>query len=260
MTINDELLEIHNKLLHIIEHPYLKRHLPQPEIDRDRLYVYYLLFKENGSYSDVEDYIISIMLVQIALDTHETVTTERLSNQDDKRTRQLTVLSGIYHSSLYYYILAKTPDVQMIKWIAKGIQDFNEYKMRFFVSEHLQWNYLFEQLGNIESALLSKVTQALGMSDWNAALHDYFYLKRLNIEKKAFLNGEKQTSFFHHIFKKKPDYRKIFIQKIDQCIQETVSRLKDHTNHPSQSKLINTLLQHISKETSVNFARLAEEG
>lgn len=259
MTINDDLLQIQTKLYHTIKHSYLGRFLPQPVIDKDKLLVYYLLFKENGSYSSAEDVIISVMLVETALDTHETITTESLHNQEENKVRQLTVLSGDYYSSLYYYILAKQPDVQMIKWIAKGIQDFNESKMRFFNNDHTQWGHLFEQLYKIESAMVTKLTSVLGLTDWAKTLSDYFYLKRLNHEKETFLNSDTQQSLFYYIFKKKPDYRKVFVRKIDHCIHETKAKLKAIEQTPLTTPL-NILLKHIENEANGYIDRVAEEG
>ncbi|MFC7391563.1 heptaprenyl diphosphate synthase component 1 [Scopulibacillus cellulosilyticus] len=267
MTINEELLDIKEKLKYTMEHPYLDKYSVRPYIDEDKLLAFYLLLKENGSYKKVYDYVIVMMLVQIALDTHDHVTNEPLKNQSQNKSRQLTVLGGDYYSALYYFILTNIPDLQMTKQIAKAIQEINEYKMAFFSNDHVQWTTLFQQLGRIESVLVTKIASYLGFSGWTKIIFDYFLLKRLSLEKnKSNSNHNHTFSFFHHldIVNKNPDIRKVTKQKIDYYFKELKLNLEQTLK---EQPLFNTFFKNCSLklvfESEDHFLfdhRLAEEG
>ncbi|MBM7645296.1 heptaprenyl diphosphate synthase [Scopulibacillus daqui] len=267
MTINEVLLDIKKKLIHTIEHPYLGKYLNQPYIDEDKLLAFYLLFKENSSYKEMNDYVIVMMLVQIALDTHDKVTNEKLIDQGSIKERQLTVLGGDYYSALYYFILTNIPDLKMTKQIAGAIQEINEYKMAFFANDHIQWSTLLHQLGRIESALVTKIASHLGFSDWAEVMFDYFLLKRLSFERHAVNSGSDHPfSFFHHldILNKKPNTPKVTLQKIDYHFQEIKLRLEQTLK---DSPLFAAFLKHCSLKSIFENdgrvfydQRLAEEG
>src|SRR5690625_4710701 len=112
-----------------IRHSYLEKFIQKPLIDIDKLLILYYIYKDIEIPSNKkQQYITTIMLVQIALDTHELIPSNG-SNTMTKTEKQLSVLAGDYFSGLYYLILAEIEDIEMIEILATAIKKINEHKM-----------------------------------------------------------------------------------------------------------------------------------
>src|SRR5574339_191225 len=92
-----------------ISHPYLKQFIQTPNIDEDKLLLIISMLDQHGlTKLEMKDFVVTTILIQIALDTHELVsnTTNPIEKESSLKSRQLTVLAGDYFSGLYYKILA----------------------------------------------------------------------------------------------------------------------------------------------------------
>ncbi|WJH34203.1 heptaprenyl diphosphate synthase component 1 [Paenibacillus sp. CC-CFT747] len=79
-------------------------------------------------------YALVVSLVQMGLDTHQTVPVR--SERKDKpaaRSLQLKVLAGDYFSARYYDLLARAGEIEMIDRIASAICEVNRKKMNFYL-------------------------------------------------------------------------------------------------------------------------------
>ncbi|MDF2608331.1 MAG: hepS [Bacillales bacterium] len=87
---------------------YLQQFIQNPIIDEDKLLLLISMLDHHGlSKLEMEDFVVTPMLVQIALDTHEQVSnsTIKIESETSLKLRQLTVLGGIYYSSLRWNLL-----------------------------------------------------------------------------------------------------------------------------------------------------------
>lgn len=189
--INEEIKQIKEMFYQRIKHPYITKFLDEPVLDEDRLFLLYTLLEEKKlSKKSLSDYIITTLLVQAALDTHEAVSTSTLSSDKVKKERQLTVLAGDYYSSLYYYLLAKVNDISMIRLLANSIQEVNESKMNFYKDPTRTILQSIEDVKIIESSLIQKIAEHFKLPIWKHVVSEFFFLKRLIAERKLFLEGE----------------------------------------------------------------------
>ncbi len=204
MTTYEEIETLHSKVKKVVHHPYLERFLTSPEIDRDLVSVYHAVFRTKTPENWLGN-AASAILVHVALDTHETVTTGNLDTTEARQQRQLTVLSGDYYSSLYYYLLSQIGNIKLIKALAKGIQSFNNAKMYLFGKRVHNWRDTFTYLYQIETALFSHMAEGLGLKKWEKSVGNLLYLKRLLLEQSAFLNKKAEKSYFNVLFDSKED-------------------------------------------------------
>jgi heptaprenyl diphosphate synthase len=169
-----------------ISHPYLKRYIQTPNMDEDKLLLIISMLDQHGlSEKEMEDFVVTTMLIQIALDTHELVS----NDEEDTilKTRQLTVLAGIFYSSLYYKILAESNNIAMIRLLSEGIKEINEHKIFFYQVDSDAIESLMNSIMTIESALIKKLANYLHENVWNEVSTHYLFIKRLLLEKKKFI-------------------------------------------------------------------------
>lgn len=257
MIIMENFAYIVKRIENAIDHPTLSRYIQKPNIDHDHIWFLYGMFAENGTYANMDDYITSICLVHLALETHDLIRLRPEKNDQERKDRQLTVLAGDFYSAQYYQLLAKQADFPMIKQVSEAIQTINEMKTSFF-NQKLPGQRLLELIKNIESTLLLNVAKTLNLPKWNDLISDYFFVTRL-IKERQNLNNGQTTKFFHHIIKDSSDLTKGLIQLMDEAIKEGSSRLLNL--HQSEFPFVEHLNYNrlfMTESTNVNV--LVEEG
>jgi heptaprenyl diphosphate synthase len=188
LDIDEKISQIKEKIKLRTSHPYLEQYIPSPVIDEDKLLLLYSMLEElQLPASKLDNYLVTIMLIQIALDTHETVTIEKVNMHQNMKERQLTVLAGIYYSGLYYDILAGINDIPMANVLAEGIKDVNEYKIKLYQKESDQIEQLLETLNMIESSIFRKITSFFQISAWTEIVSSILLFKRLIYERNNFI-------------------------------------------------------------------------
>jgi heptaprenyl diphosphate synthase len=186
---NRELNEVFESFYRSVKHPYLKKFIEDPVIDKDQATILFLLLKENEFSKDyTHACILTALLVQAALDTHETVNINGLGpgSNNLKTKRQLTVLAGDYYSSLYYYVLSRLEDVSLIRVMAKSIQEINESKMNIYKQERKRIQPTIIDLKTIYASLLRNISQMLDLTDSTEIIEEFFLLKILLKERLDF--------------------------------------------------------------------------
>ncbi len=171
---------------------YLLKYIDPPIIDEDKLLILIsIMDRLDLSFKEMENYAVSTMLIQIALDTHEHI----LTFSADEKRRQLTVLAGDYFSGLYYKLLAESEDISMIKSLSKGVKAVNEHKISLYHHESKEIEKLITSIQLIESSLLAKLSEYFKVDLWNDFLANLFLFKRLLHEKQQFIRGEESIVF-----------------------------------------------------------------
>jgi heptaprenyl diphosphate synthase len=167
-------------------HPYLRQYIIPPNIDEDKLLILISIVDQLELSPYKRDIIVkAIMLMHIALDTHDHVTNS-LTDETSMKIRQLTVLAGDYYSGLYYKLLAEIGDIQVIKMLSEGVKNINEHKVFIYHKDQGHLNAIMNSLKTIEFSLIEKLTVYYGVTEWNEELSDFLLAKRLIAEKKQY--------------------------------------------------------------------------
>lgn len=181
--INRIKTDMFNQINECIHHSYLKKYLQAPNIDEDKLYFLIALSNElKLEVKTIHTYIITTMLVQIALDTHEIVSVGSNMGEKQQKVQQLTVLAGDYYSGLYYKLLADIEDTQMIKLLAESIKLINEHKIRVYRHDLTYPDSLLDSIKIIEGQLFKSIAKSHHLPFWGELIPEILLLKRLNKE------------------------------------------------------------------------------
>lgn len=224
--IGQKLIEIKKQVERKVTHPYLAQFIPVPYIDEDKLLILISIMDQlDLPYSQLKNYALTTMLIQIALDTHEHVSNSPVSakEKDEPTGRQLTVLAGDYYSGLYYKFLAETDDISMIKILALGIKEVNEHKISVYQMEFDGIEKLMTSIKLIESSLISKLVDYFHISIWNEISANLLFVKRLLFEKKQYTQAGSSLVF--------EALKKIVFPKSDSKLAELSNEQKRYLVH-----------------------------
>lgn len=170
-----------------VDHRYLKQFLGDPEIHPNVVNVLLYLFDDSDySLDDIHDAILTSMLVQKALDTHEQINQHGLGVENIRTERQLTVLAGDYYSSLYYYILSRSTNKSLLYHLSLGIQQVNEAKMVIYQENRKAGNPVFEDVRKVFSGITESLANAHELSSRFAPVSDYLLLMALKHDEMRY--------------------------------------------------------------------------
>ncbi|HEX6923043.1 MAG TPA: heptaprenyl diphosphate synthase component 1 [Bacillales bacterium] len=257
-----------NKQMH---HSFLRKHTNLPEADEERVSMLYRMFRETHCSSDqIDNYVVTVMLVQAALDAHEAINVHKPADGKEKKSRQLMILGGDYYSGLYYYLLSEVEDLSLIRKIAASIQEINEHKMFLYKNQGQGFERTVENLRIIESSLLRNVADYFELPVWGSFFEEYFLLRRLLTEKHLYLNSQTSSivETFNNSGRKKAALfgsRQEKIQQFTQLLDSYIDRArlsveKLFSNHSRFENLLDGRIWEIFLESGAFKHKLAEEG
>ncbi|MBO8163009.1 MAG: heptaprenyl diphosphate synthase component 1 [Brevibacillus sp.] len=152
-----DIREIADRVRQLIAEPYIERYVDLPPIAENRLALLYFFLCESGMAKPRAQILcVTTTLVQLGLDTHETVRLEYGDSLSAERNRQLSVLAGDYFSSHYYHLLAQANELEAVQILARAIEEINEAKMQLYVCEKenkLPWETYYALRKTIDTAL-----------------------------------------------------------------------------------------------------------
>lgn len=204
----------------------IHNHTDLPDFPNARVHLLYI-FLQSAARNDSERdelYALVASLVQVGLDTHESIDTVA-DRQDEAgmRSRQLKVLAGDYFSSRFYYLLAQHGDIEGISLLSRAVRDVNVMKMNLYsrmktmvlsAEEYLRhmvqlnmqlflsftpmidasvretWKKLLQEFTRCETVI--REVQRSGCPDQIHYSYSYWYvLERGNEDERSMLTGRK---------------------------------------------------------------------
>ncbi|WP_263621969.1 heptaprenyl diphosphate synthase component 1 [Halobacillus litoralis] len=234
----------------------------EPLIDEDKL-VLLSSIMDHTSLSQVkkEQYIITTMLVQIALDTHDLVTlTDEEDDRETVRNRQLTVLAGDYYSGLYYYLLSQLDDIPMIHTLAGAIKEINELKMELYYKDVESFQEFLNGLKKVESLLIQRVASYVQRSSINDMAGEWLLAKKLMVEKRSYQEG-KFSPLMDTLINREGSHSggQVMIH-IEQMLQHHMHRLENSVSQlPIHFNWLKSYM-HSAIHHQFNHRQIAEEG
>ncbi|MDF2556475.1 MAG: hepS [Bacillales bacterium] len=160
-----EMQIITNNVVKMIEeklfHPLLNEKMAKPILDIEKLQFFIKIFTKAGiSNEKIEELTTAIMIMQIALDTHDMVTNAG-NDESTLFNRQLIILAGDYYSGLYYQMLANFENKPLLDKLSEAIKEINEWKI---IAQYEITSIETLKLAKlkIDTLLLMKTCEALG--------------------------------------------------------------------------------------------------
>lgn len=171
-------------------HDMIQAHTKLPELASARAGLLCAFMSRNhAKLGELPEVVTS--LVQLALDTHDTV--ELASDHGDDRnmrSRQLKVLAGDYFSSRFYHLLAQAGQIEAIQLLSRAVCEVNRMKMTM-VDKMKQFKMTTESYISDKTKLKQCVFQAwdthMSAHDvelWGKALHELSKLEVVEQETK----------------------------------------------------------------------------
>ncbi|MFS0764770.1 MULTISPECIES: heptaprenyl diphosphate synthase component 1 [Peribacillus] len=199
LNITDDIRQLKRLIETKAQHPYLLKYIQKPSLDEDKLILLWGLFNDLDVLSEKRNqYIISTMLVQIALDTHEIVSNsgEGTELPEVLKNRQLQVLAGDYYSGLYYQVLASVGNVDMIRILSSAIKKINDNKIILYQQGSINdVPTLLMTIKAIEASLIHKLADYYNEPAWIEIAEDLLLLKRLHAEKNSYMESGQSIVF-----------------------------------------------------------------
>ncbi|MBM7552461.1 heptaprenyl diphosphate synthase component 1 [Thalassobacillus pellis] len=233
-TVELDIKHLKQKIADKVRHPFLAKFVSDPIIDEDKLVILTSIMDNTGlSPIKKEQYIITTMLVQIALDTHDLVSlSDSGEDQVTVRNRQLTVLAGDYYSGMYYYLLSQLDDIPMIHTLASAIKDINEQKMELYYKDVESFQEFMNGLKTVESLLIQRVAEYVKRASINDVAGEWLLTKKLLNEQRN-VQQDGYSPLLDLLVKDRltnTTYSQI-MKSVDLMIQRNLSRLEVTISH-----------------------------
>lgn len=262
-TSNEDIYNIKQLIKARSKHSFIAKHIEEPSIDIEKILILYHLYDHlNIPVTEKQQYMATIMLIQIALDTHENVPTETSSKRTDLE-KKLSVLAGDYYSGLYYLFLSELEDIEMINVLAAAIKQINEYKMRLYYEEVDSIDDFKLVVKQIESLLYTKTATYLNEPLIKPIIEEWLLISRL-IKERDLILQEKDSLFKQFINELQATNRyQTIIDQIDGEITQTAHTLDNLLNNMPlhlidlKSSMADYLMKKVYK---IKGASMVEEG
>lgn len=243
---------------------YIEKFIKTPILNEDKLFILTSILN-NTELPDYKkkNYIISTMLVQMALDTHDLVprTNDLEHSNIDQITKQLSVLAGDYYSGLYYLILSEIEDVEMVHILASAIKDINEHKMQLYYRDIDSFETFISIVKRIESLLYIRVAEFAGESTISDIAAGWLLTKKMIKERKHMMHASSSTLFSIWYKQNSSSDRPTTTRAVETLIDKEMIGVESRITHfPKHLEEVKSQIKDTLHECSCENRSIAEEG
>ncbi|WEK55689.1 MAG: heptaprenyl diphosphate synthase component 1 [Candidatus Cohnella colombiensis] len=119
-----------------MSHEMIKLHTDLPDFPYGRISLLYTMLNHHPAAAvHKELYSVVTSLVQLGLDTHESVGNNASVPKGEfraMRSQQLKVLAGDYFSSRFYQLLSQAGQLDLVRLLSEAVSEINQTKMIFY--------------------------------------------------------------------------------------------------------------------------------
>ena len=254
LTSSVKLNKLQSLIENKIQHSYIDENIGKPAIDDKKLALLYTTLKQASlPNQQVEQYILSTMFVQMALNVHEIVPLKNNNNENNsnQKKRQLKVLAGDYYSGLYYSLLSETEDYAVIHILATAIKEINEHKMKLYYDNLSSFEEAIDLLMKIESLLTTRIINHCVKLPDIALIENIIILNKL-VHEKNLLARNDSTPIFENI-KFYASENKLELQhRLDKVIQGKIKEIESSiSTFPKQNDLEDIFHDILDNDTTI---------
>lgn len=256
-----QLQELKAYIKQKVKHTYLDKYISNPIIDHYKLFILHSILNETTLDDKTKKkYIVSTMLVQIALDTHDLVpvSNDPFDQKDDQKSKQLLVLAGDYYSGLYYLLLSELNDFKMIHTLATAIKEINELKMQLYYNEADSLNDVIQLMKKIESLLIVRVMEWLTDLDIKPFIEDLIITHKLIEEKLSLCNAGQSQALGRWL---KDHHVAVVLNQVETSIRKHTNNIEHYLMQSSMKHSLNKLqFDQLFREFMYDHTSFVEEG
>ncbi|WP_217585433.1 heptaprenyl diphosphate synthase component 1 [Lentibacillus saliphilus] len=211
-----------------IQQSYLDQYIKVPRFNDEKLFMLIAILNHTKlPYNIKKQYILTTMLVQIALDSHDLVPVNANSTDNSfAKPDQLTVLAGDYYSGLYYYLLSEIDDLPMVRQLATAIKDINEHKMSLYYGDDVTINAYIDHIERIQTLLITRVAQHVQLDELIDIARDWVLIHTLFNENKHMTQNRVSSWFSPWLDSKPKTDREQMLHLIEQRVEQGIKRLQ----------------------------------
>ena len=156
---NETLINLKKEIKHEIHHHILWKYTGEPVIQDEQLFFMMLPFLDGKVFDEkAKKSVMAVAIVHASLAEHEKIK----ENSAYEKDQQLTVLSGDYYSGMYYQLLAKAGNIQLIQALATGIILRCEQHIKIYEDQPIHQADFNEMLEVVESELIMNFYDSIG--------------------------------------------------------------------------------------------------
>ncbi|WP_162920143.1 heptaprenyl diphosphate synthase component 1 [Paenisporosarcina cavernae] len=250
--IIDSIKTFKERCLRLVHHKTLLTYTGQPKLDDVRLFFLLLPFFVNGKWKEgQEEAAQAVALIQSALTAHDDI----YEQEEISKDQQLTVLAGDFYSGMYYQLLAKTGDIELIQLLSTGIVSISEKKADFYDRKMLSFDHWMRNLTIIETLSFRQYYEYYGEENLISLMENGLILhvgqKTLNHWNESSLSNWSEI-FLHkvHTPASSISSKDLFFQALDKVEKDVQDLISNLNSAPvgAMNFVRNNLLHHYSAD------------